>query len=353
GMAELLSLEPLLDDQFKQVEVILESAHNLLDLINDILDFSKIEAGKMSLEWQDFGILHELEVWVSTFQAQNSNPDVSITWSPNNLPEMVKGDSTRLRQVLFNLIGNALKFTKKGTIDVSGHAQESEDGVRLFFNVRDSGIGILEEKIKQLFDPFNQLDSSVTRRYGGTGLGLAICAKLTAAMGGSISCESVPGEGSTFRFDVLFKPSEEPSRTKTEEVMPIQISEIGNVEILLVEDTPVNQTLCVRMIKKLGLTTDVASNGLEALESVKKKQYDLILMDLIMPEMGGLEASEKIRSLSLSKQPRIIALTANAFKEDRDRALAAGMDGFISKPFRFKDLREELINQLREQSEKD
>jgi len=260
-----------------------------------------------------------------------------------DLPEdriAVSGHRDRLEQVVANLLSNAIKFTPAGKVVLSAGARLlGEDcGWRLDVAVKDSGIGIPAEAVDHIFEPFSQADSSTTRRFGGTGLGLAICKKLVAAMGGAISVESE--EGTTFRFHVLLKPVGKGGSLSQDDGLSCASSAIPDLKILVVEDNPVNQTVTLALLKKLGQKADLASSGATAVERVRGGVFDLVFMDMQMPGMDGVEATEAIRALPLAHQPRIIALTANAFESDRLRCLAAGMDGFLSKPFRLEDLRE-------------
>jgi len=342
GMSELLSLESLDKGHLEQVEIILQSAHNLLDLVNDILDYSKIEAGKLSLEEGDFDITKELKGWMTAFNAQNTNKGLQITYEAENLPALIQGDRARLRQIIINLLGNAQKFTKQGRIHLILKAESTTDKVTLHASVSDTGIGIPKERQNQLFEPFNQLDASVNRKYGGTGLGLAICYRITKAMGGSISCVSEEGKGTVFSFDVCMRPASNKQAGASSSNSDTAKLVSKDISILLAEDVIVNQDLFVRMIKKLGYKADVVCNGKQAVDAIRNKSYQLVFMDIVMPEMGGLEATQLIRQLDLDEQPRIIAITANAFKEDKEAVFAAGIDSFISKPIRLADIRNAL-----------
>jgi CheY-like chemotaxis protein len=259
---------------------------------------------------------------------------------------MVVGDAFRLRQILLNLLGNALKFTTQGSIEVGGGAMIAEGRLMLRFSVRDTGIGIPPEKQAVIFEPFRQADSSTTRVYGGTGLGLAISARLVAALGGEIRVESEPGKGSCFHFTV------EVQRTAVREngaAVPQAAAPrpIAPLRVLLAEDNPINQTVAVHLLRKEGFTVEVASHGAEAAARVQEEEFDLVLMDIQMPEMDGLAATALIREREKGTGRRlpIIALTAHAMAGDRERCLAAGMDAYLAKPIQPRQLLE-AIQQL-------
>jgi CheY-like chemotaxis protein len=320
------------------------SGDALLVLIDEILDFSKIEAGKLELESREFSLRAEVEDTLKLYrpvaEAKGLRLDIEYLSSP---PARVKGDSIRLRQILSNLISNAIKFTQQGDIRVQVGTVIAEDGqVQLSCAVRDSGIGIPPDRLDRLFKAFSQVDISTTRRFGGTGLGLAICARLCEAMGGGIDVESVPGNGSTFRFTVRLGLGE----TTGEAIAPAErapMVDLADLKALVVEDNPVNQTIAVSLLARLGIQADLCENGQEAVERVAATAYDVLLMDMQMPVMDGIEATRAIRLMDLPAQPWIIALTANAFETDRERCLQAGMNDFLSKPFRIDVLRERLL----------
>jgi signal transduction histidine kinase/ligand-binding sensor domain-containing protein/DNA-binding response OmpR family regulator len=470
GMASLLAETPLNAGQQEYTDVIRTSGESLLGVINDILDFSKIESGKMEMEEKDFDLRTCIEEALDLFAGKAANIGLDLIYQlENDVPNQVVGDSLRLRQVLLNLVGNAIKFTQRGEIFVGVHLRKKESReLELEFEVRDTGIGIPEDKLNRLFKAFSQVDASTTRKYGGTGLGLAIAEKLIGLMGGRIWIESTVGKGTTFFFTLRTRLSDKPVQTYvhynmsglegrkvlviddnstnrqilksqlelwkleptlaisgkdaleilaqqqvfdlvlTDMQMPemdglqlgksirqlwpdlpiVLLSSIGDernkefgsvfasvlnkpvkqhmlcrsileqfrkhdptvtpelkvkqklhedfakqhpMRILLAEDNPVNQKLALRMLSKLGYQADVASNGSEAIVGFLKGKYDLIFMDVQMPEMDGLEATQKIRALS-GTQPMIIAMTANAMQGDREQCINAGMDDYISKP---------------------
>jgi signal transduction histidine kinase/DNA-binding response OmpR family regulator len=468
GTTALLAETPLSEEQRRYTEIIKSSGENLLSVINDILDFSKIESGKMELDAHSFHLRSCIEEIFDLFASKASAIGVDMIYEiEDHIPSYVIGDSTRLRQILINLIGNAIKFTSKGEIYLGVKGKNSSsDNVELSFEVRDTGIGIPEEKLNNLFHAFTQVDSSTTRKYGGTGLGLAIAKRLVELMGGKIQATSQPGKGTSFFFNIHTKRSDEDMpvmRTSdaaelsgkkilvvddnatnrlilkkqlelwnigcvavesgeevlgllstkeqfdliiTDMQMPsmdglqlaqrikkvhpqlpiILLSSIGDernknfdelftsvlmkpvrqldllkalnkqlskrevveekkaaqalstdfsrnhpLNILIAEDNPVNQTLILMIMNKLGYTADLAENGARAIEALHNKNYNIILMDVQMPEMDGIEATKHIRALDID-QPVIIAVTANAMKDDKDICVACGMDDYISKP---------------------
>jgi CheY-like chemotaxis protein len=263
----------------------------------------------------------------------------------SNAPERIVGDSARLRQILINLLNNAVKFSEKGAVKIEVSGRKLDDSNHeIRFSVNDSGVGIPENWMNLLFQPFTQIDSSTTRTYGGTGLGLAICKKLVEMMGGTIWVESQLGKGSTFYFTIVA-----PSATKMQTPSMVEgnnpkISPMHGkprtIRILVAEDNPINQMMMLKMLNKLGYDADIASNGLEVLKSLELQPYDLILMDIQMPEMDGFQATMEIRKRWISEnRPKIIAITAYALEGDQERCLAAGMDDYISKPMRLDKLR--------------
>jgi len=345
GIAQLLDLSDLDEAQRGHLALIRQSADDLLALINDILDFSKIEAGRLDLDIRDFDVREELGMVAGLFGPATARKGLRFEMRlPEDMPAVLRGDPVRMRQIFANLIGNAVKFTDKGGVWVEVLFAEQPGGqVRMQCSVTDSGIGIPKERRDRLFKAFSQVDASTTRHYGGTGLGLAICARLCEAMGGGISVQSVAGHGSTFRFSLLFgRGGEAPPRP-----LPVrdeaQPGGMPGMRVLLVEDHPVNRTLALGLLNRLGVHADVAENGRQAVEHVKTRACDVILMDVQMPVLDGMAATREIRDLTLPAQPHIIALTANAYARDRELCLEAGMDDFLSKPFRLEELRDKLL----------
>lgn len=347
GMTGLLLDEKLTDDQREYVEIIRSSGDTLLSVINNILDFTKIEAERIELEKQPFSLHDCLLASMDIVAADASGKGLEMNFDiDDRIPEVVMGDPARINQVLINLLNNGVKFTEKGSIKVSVSCGGMKDGnYEIHFAVRDTGIGIPEDKMQRLFHPFSQADASMARRYGGTGLGLVISKKLTELMGGRMWVESLVGRGSTFHFTVLVEPTL---------AKPIEIGKLPprpehkeeadrDFRILLAEDNLVNQTVTKRMLQKLGYRADVAANGLEVLEALRRQHYDVVLMDVQMPEMDGLEATREIRRRwPGADQPLIIAMTAMALKGDQEMCLAAGMDDYISKPVKLEMLKAAL-----------
>ncbi|MCB2018969.1 MAG: response regulator [Hydrogenophaga sp.] len=347
GMAQLLELTTLSNEQRGYVSTIRSSGDALLVLINDILDFSKIEAGKLDLESSDFTLESALVSTVELYRPLARRKGLSLELKLGaDLPPYVRGDRTRLRQVLSNLVGNAIKFTEKGHVRVKVASLERDgNALTLGVAVHDSGIGIPPDRLKRLFMAFSQVDSSTTRRYGGTGLGLAICKRLCEAMGGHIGVTSQVGEGSTFRFSVRLEVGERARETTPMPLQPItQGTREGLPQVLVVDDDHVNRTLALAMLGKLGLPAEAVASGEDAVIRVAEGGVDIVLMDMQMPGMDGVQATEFIRGLSLERQPSIIALTANAFESDRNTCMAAGMDHFLPKPVRLQALREKLAS---------
>jgi PAS domain S-box-containing protein len=350
GLTGLLLEADLTAQERDYVETVRSSGNSLLSVINDILDFSKIEGDKMELESQPFNLQECIFVAVDLVKAEAEKKGLAIKYCLDEaIPAYFKGDVTRLRQVLVNLLSNAVKFTHTGTIEISVTAKPIQTTnsrqYELHFSIIDTGIGIPEEKADRLFQSFSQIDSTITRKYGGTGLGLAISRRLVELMGGEIWVVSQPGLGSTFHFTIIAEEAEEISipvdscakKAKTD----ASRKNARPLRILLAEDNAVNQKVAIQMLKRLGYSADVAGNGLEVLQAIERQPYDIVLMDVQMPEMDGLVATKEIRKL-WPKGPRIIAITAYALKGDRERCLAAGMDDYISKPIVIEDLRRVL-----------
>ena len=360
GMTELLLTTKLGEQQRAFAKTIYASAESLLFVVNDILDFSKIEAGKMELDIVEFNF-HEVigqTVEILSEPARRKGL-VLVSDVPSELPAKLSGDPNRLRQVLINLIGNAIKFTQNGTVSVTVTlSEQTASRIVLRAEVRDSGIGISAEDQKKIFESFSQVDGSNSRKYGGTGLGLAISKDIIKMMEGEIGVESQQGMGSTFWFTASFGLSSTPSQTNpssvetgTQDTESVHHSNLPDGRplrgrVLLAEDNPINQELALLMLEYLGCKVDVAENGIEALELMSKASYSLVLMDCQMPLMDGFQTTQEIRDLDQSQgRPRIpiIAVTANALASDRQACLAAGMDDYLSKPFKRSQL-EELLN---------
>ena len=297
-----------------------------------------MEAGKIDLLFADFSLRPWLEDTLKMFalRAEQKGIELSCEVAPE-VADRVRSDSARLRQVIVNLLGNAIKFTARGAVTVKAEFQESEgDDQIVRFTVTDTGIGIPHDKQEMIFEPFSQADGSTTRKFGGTGLGLTICARLVAIMGGIIWLESEVGRGSSFHFTTRFKAQTNAGDGHGNGQEPAAEGEVksGPLRILVAEDNPVNQRLVMRLLEKRGHHATLATNGREAVEAAAQGDYDLVLMDLQMPEMGGLEATAAIREQEAASGKRhpILALTAHAMKGDEERCRVAGMDGYLTKP---------------------
>ncbi|MEB0136713.1 ATP-binding protein [Actimicrobium sp. CCC2.4] len=341
GMTDL-ALDTRLDgEQREYLTLVKTSSAALLTIINDILDFSKIESGKLELEQIAFDLPALLASTAKLLAVQSTEKGLHLGIDVGNeVPGILVGDPGRLRQVLTNLIGNAIKFTAQGEITVQVTLDAASAAtVRLVFAVSDQGIGIAADKQASIFEAFTQADTSTTRQYGGTGLGLAISSQLVAAMDGTLGVRSVEGRGSVFTFDALFATSRPTMSTalagaKDDPSPSIAVAVNNTLVVLVAEDNPVNQRLAEVLLTKWGHRFSMASNGLEAIALSAQHDFDVILMDLQMPDMGGLEATRRIRERELlqGKHTPIIAMTANALSEDRQICLDAGMDDYISKP---------------------
>ncbi|MFC9711392.1 PAS domain S-box protein [Paenibacillus sp. NPDC056933] len=348
GMTELLIGTDLSEEQREYAEIIRESGDALLNILNDILDFSKLESGKMALAFEPFSLRKMLEQVAELFSPGAEEKQLKIRYRLNpDIPEFMVGDAMRIRQILVNLVSNALKFTNQGSIDVAVdiiHGSRPETSV-LDFAVKDTGIGIPEDKLDQLFQSFSQLHPVINRKYGGTGLGLVISKRLVEIMGGSISVESEEGKGSTFRFAVP-ATSVDVSAEKTARQFSHDRTRQGDkvaMRILVAEDHPVNRKILTEYLEKLGYQADVCTNGVEAIEAISQNTYDIVLMDLQMPVMDGLKATDLVhRLIPQERIPAIIAVTGNAKREDKEACLEIGMRDFISKPVMLSELKRVL-----------
>lgn len=348
GTVQLLEHSPLSDEQERDLGTIRSSGDALLVVIDEILDFSKIEAGKLELESRPFDPRLEISETVALYRPtiESKGLRLELVIAPQ-MPPMLKGDPTRVRQIISNLLSNAIKFTAQGSIRVEASGELKPSGLyQLSCSVTDTGIGIPADRQERLFKAFSQVDVSTTRRYGGTGLGLAICARLCEAMGGNITVSSAAGQGARFQFDLMLAPASagSPERRSVSEVSEPSLQAL---KVLVVEDNQVNQKIAISLLEKLGIRADLAEDGEVAVNRVRSGTYDVVLMDMQMPVLDGVEATIAIRQLQLPTQPWIIALTANAFETDRERCFAAGMNDFLSKPFRIDVLRERLSARMR------
>ena len=346
GMTELALETQLTSEQQEYLDTVKLSGDALLTVINDILDFSKIEAGKLDFESIEFNVRESIEAGLKALAIRAHERGLKLNCSVRpEVPTVLVGDPSRLRQVIVNLVGNAIKFTDRGEVTVDVQVDSAEPSSALLrVSVMDTGVGIPQEKQSSIFDAFTQADGSTARRYGGSGLGLTISRRLVEMFGGRLWLDSSVGKGSTFHFTALFGvpavqitlPPPVIHRSAPEAMKPLRI--------LLAEDNRVNQIVVVRLMEKRGHSVEVASNGREALEKFRLGGFDLLLMDVQMPQMDGFEATAAIREIEKSEAAHIpiIAMTAHAMKGDRERCLAAGMDGYISKPFQIDELMKEI-----------
>ena len=334
GTTELLLGTPLTQSQRQYAQTAYRSATSLLALIDDVLDLSRIEAGKLALHTTtiDLRALVTEAVDLMTATARDKPVTVSCT-VPRQLPERMEGDPVRLRQLLVNLLHNAVKFTERGSVDLDVTILDNTpDAMRLLFAVQDTGIGIAEDQLDSVFDTFTQADASSTRRHGGSGLGLAIVKELTELMGGQVGVESRLGEGSIFWFDLSLKKATDAPAP----IEPAMSDDDGGLSahVLLAEDDPVNQMVVEEMLKRLGCVVDVVSDGDAARAAATRHRYDLVFMDCHMPVMDGFEATRRIREEEQAQGTRtpIVALTADALAGDRERCIESGMDDYMTKP---------------------
>ncbi|MNZ41914.1 Sensory/regulatory protein RpfC [compost metagenome] len=373
GMIDLLLDTELDEDQRYYAEVISSSSNALLSILNEVLDFSKIEAGKMALEYENFNLESCLTGAVDLFLPEAAKKSIQLQYEiANDVPSFITSDPSRLRQVLVNLIGNALKFTDEGSIQVQVKQLTAydEQSSLLEISITDTGIGIPADKLHQLFQSFSQVHPIMNRKYGGTGLGLSICKKIVEMMGGFIAVESIEGVGSTFRFTLLSDVRGYASEGEQQGVDELGDSNIGGagslseisadvvpyyqgevvmlspelqikqddtntLSLLIAEDHPVDCQLFIQLLEKLGYHPDLAHNGIEVVEALSAKKYDMVFMDLDMPIMDGIKSARLIRQLmSADKMPAIIGVSTNISKEEQERCIASGMETVISKPLK-------------------
>ncbi|HMY20481.1 MAG TPA: ATP-binding protein [Polyangium sp.] len=347
GMATLLADSPLSTQQREYVDTIQTSSKSLLAILNDILDFSKIESGKLEMTKAPFDLRAGVRQSVALIVPAATDKGISVNVRvAENVPAYIKVDATRLQQILLNLLGNAVKFTTVGHIDVDVSTIKCDGYSHLLqFVVTDTGVGIPADRIPTLFSAFTQVDPSMTRKYGGTGLGLAISKRLCEMMGGTIEVESREGEGTQFRFSILADVAERAAEELSGNGSTHGAS--NKLAILVAEDNAINRRVVDLVLKKLGYgQADMVTNGREALERARMMPYDVVLMDLQMPEMDGLEATRRIRAeLPKSHQPHIAALTANVMLEERESCQRVGMNDFLAKPYR----KSALVDAIRRQ----
>ena len=351
GMISLLAETNVTEEQKEYIETIQSSSDTLLRIINDILDYSRIESGKLAFEESLFYIKKVIDdsIGLVKFEAQRKGIILNAIVD-ENVPNFIRTDRGRLRQVLLNLLSNAIKFTEHGSIILSVSVEKMTDKyVNLVFNVKDTGIGIPKEKLQGLFKEFTQVDSSHSRKFGGTGLGLAIVKRLVKMLNGKVKVESEVGVGSVFSFTIRAKLASKvaldqdgtlPEGANKEKDY---IGEQYPLRILFAEDNSINRKLISLYLERLGYVADVAYDGLEVIKLVQAKNYDVILLDIAMPEMDGIQVIKLIREMPLSKQPYVIGVSANAFKSDIENGLASGLDDYLVKPMQFDDLKQKLI----------
>jgi signal transduction histidine kinase/CheY-like chemotaxis protein len=341
GLASLL-LETKLDPEQEQaVKTIRDSGDNLLHVLNDILDLSKLEAGRFQFEAADFSPSAMVDAAAAVVRTSAGNKGLAVEVElDSDLPVALRGDAARIRQVLLNLASNAVKFTERGAVKIKAVCHSRGDMLaRVEWSVSDTGIGIAPDKIGRLFTEFEQADASINRRFGGTGLGLAISRRIIEQMGGKIGVTSEPGQGSTFHFSLTLPWSDkavaDPSADRIgADALKERLGQLGRpLRILIAEDDATNRMVVTRMLKEFALDVDVVHDGAQADQAVSEARYDLVLMDVQMPEMDGFAATRSIRSRGFASLP-IIALTANAFPEDAKRCRDAGMSDFLAKPLR-------------------
>jgi signal transduction histidine kinase len=350
GMIDLLMETELQEEQKLYTEIIRKSADTLVAVINDILDFTKMESGKMELEEHPFEVYACVHEVISLFAMEASRKNLELYfYVDEDIPQVLYGDMNRLRQVLINLISNAIKFTSFGGVYLIVFLKQSDqEHLTLEFTVKDTGIGILNDKLDQLFLPFSQLDSSMSRKYGGTGLGLAICKSMVEMMGGGIHAESMDEEGATFIFNIVVRylNNEERELCLQDNLgLPTTRREHLESSILIVDDHPVNQKLMLSMLYKSGLSADIATDGMQAVDMVKNhKGYEFVFIDLQMPMMDGLEAIAEIReSIPLTEdQPIIIAMTSKVMEGIEQRCSEDGIDNYIVKPLQMSSVQQML-----------
>jgi CheY-like chemotaxis protein len=349
GFTDLILKTGLSNEQKQYTDAIKTSGENLLVIINDILDFSKLEAGGITFEKIEFKLSQVLATMTDLMLPKSTEKNIKLSVAiDKKIPNNLVGDPTRLNQILLNLVGNAIKFTEKGEVKTTvSLLKETEHEIELNISVRDTGIGIPEEKLTSIFEPFTQATSDTTRKYGGSGLGLSIVRQFVERQGGNVAIESRVGEGSTFSFRLVFGKCGQMSEP-VETMLNIFENEtflVQGLNILLVEDNELNQILATKVLTGWNWNVELAENGKIAIDKLKDKDYDLILMDIQLPEMDGYEATRRIRTTL--RQPKshipIMAMTAHAMSSEEKKCYEAGMDGYISKPFSPKVLYSRIV----------
>lgn len=349
GMVNLVLDTNLDSEQQDYIETIQSSTESLLTILNDVLDYSKLSTSNIKLDPKPFSPRKLIKDVYQTFEASSNEKQIAMKWNiDNSVPHRLIGDDHRIRQILSNLLGNAIKFTNEGSIKLFlTHLESNNDSYKLRFSIADTGIGMDESAIEHLFNPFTQADASITRHYGGTGLGLAICHDLAQAMDATLRVESKINIGTTFHLDIELEeackkivPLEE---THTPRLSEMARKDEHRIKILLVEDNLVNQKVASKTMERLGFSVTIANNGKEAVELAKQTYFPIVCMDLSMPVMDGFEASRQIRDLeSPTSKATIIAMTGHVFEEHRESCKVAGIDDFLSKPFDLFKLKDKL-----------
>ncbi len=353
GVTSLLQGTRLDPEQQEYVDTAERSGTLLLAVVNDVLDFSALDSGRVAIETRQFSVRDVMEdvrsLFATTASGRGLELDVRVA---DDIPAIVQGDEGRIRQVLLNLVGNALKFTDKGGVwvtveraDADSNPAHPSTNAALRFAIRDSGIGIDKDRQDRIFLPFTQVDASTTRRFGGTGLGLSICRLIADHLGGTLDVVSTPGAGSVFTFSVpLNLAASEIAAVAEPGTVTAQGPAVKDLRVLLAEDDPTNRMVALRMLTRLGVTADVAKDGMEAVEAIRNKDFDVVLMDVHMPRLDGVAACATVRAEATPERvmPKIVAVTANALEGDSERLIAAGMDGYLSKPITLSAIRDLL-----------
>jgi signal transduction histidine kinase len=347
GFSSLLMDDSLTPEQKEYIEGIRSGGESLLAIINDILEFSRAEKNKVELEHQPFSLKHLIDESLDLVATQASKKGLNLSETINyGTPDTIIGDHGRLRQILVNLLTNAVKFTDKGDVSVSVSSKVAQDDEhQIFFEVKDTGIGIPQDKICKIFEPFTQVERTLSRKRDGVGLGLAITKNLVELMGGTIQAESIPSQGTTIHFTIQAKaiPGKQLDFGRMDSgIASESFPGLKPMRILVAEDNPSNQRVLVEMLKRLGYRADAVADGREVVEALERQDYDLVLMDIKMPEMDGITATQVIRKLRPENGPKIVAITAFALEGDREKCLEAGMDDYIAKPVQMRDLAEVL-----------